>query len=204
MYVTGASRVNAERMDETEKQWLDRYRAGDREALGLLVERYRRPLFGFILKMTEGRGDAEDVFQEVWIRALRNLPRFRAENLLGWLFRIAHNVVIDEVRRRKALVDLDAGRGGEETDWTGRMPAEGLDPSAVAAGTDVGRRIRAAVDRLPAEQREVFWMRTEADLPFKTIAKIQRVSINTALARMHYAVRKLREELRGDYEALAG
>ena len=76
-------------------------------------------------------------------------------------------------------------------------------PGETTADRDLGARIRAAVQELPEEQRVVFLLRTEADVPFKEIAKMQGTSINTALARMHYAVLKLRNELKGDYESLA-
>ena len=66
----------------------------------------------------------------------------------------------------------------------------------------MGARIEAAVRSLPQEQREVFLLRTEGDVPFKDIARIQGTSVNTALARMQYALQKLRTELKGDYETL--
>ncbi len=175
------------------------YLRGDSEALSELVERYRRPLYGFILRMTEGRGDADDIFQETWMRAIRTLPRFRTDNLLGWLFRIAHNLVIDDARRR---IRMPAAPGGPEE--FGGGPA---DPPDDAAGPDealhqkeIGLRIRTCVDELPPEQREVFLLRTEACLPFREIARIQRVSLNTALGRMHYAVVRLRQALKKEME----
>ena len=66
-----------------------------------------------------------------------------------------------------------------------RLASNKLGPQHEAAGRDMGKRILAAVEKLPPDQREVFLMRTEGDIPFKQIAKIQKTSINTALARMH-------------------
>ncbi len=77
-----------------------------------------------------------------------------------------------------------------------------MGPDAQVAGHDLGRRMDAAVGGLPLEQREVFLMRMEGNLPFKTIAEIQKTSINTALARMQYALAKLREQLKEDYADL--
>jgi RNA polymerase sigma-70 factor, ECF subfamily len=171
--------------------------------MGRLVEHYRRPLYAFLYKMLEGRAaDADEVFQEVWFRVIKNVERYEDQSFLSWLFRIAHNLIIDRARRTKMTVDL---RDGHEDGLPleERLPSPKLGPESEAAGRDLGTRIRAAVARLPDEQREVFLMRTEADIPFKEIAKMQKTSINTALARMHYAVLKLREELRGDYESLA-
>lgn len=191
-------------MDEEEMALLAEYRRGRVGALEKLVERYRRPLFGFIYKMTEGRGDPEEVFQEVWIRAIRKLDGFHERNMLGWLFRIAHNFVIDEGRRRKPLVPLGDGTVAEDGSYAPEPADRGLGPDGEAAGRDMGARIAQALDRLSTEQKEVFLMRTQAQLPFKDIARIQRVSINTALARMQYALQKLRGELQADYDALEG
>jgi len=75
-------------------------------------------------------------------------------------------------------------------------------PDCETGGRELGLRIEAAAARLPLEQREVFWLRMQADLSFKEIAKVQNCSINTALARMQYAVSKLRKELDGEYREL--
>ncbi len=186
---------------ETVERNLARYREGDVEALGELVRQYRRPLFGFILKMTEGRDDAEEIFQEVWIRAIRNLSGYRDGHFLSWLFRIARNLVIDRVRKRKPDVSLQEA-DDDHTSLEERLPSGDADPAGQSADHDTGLRIRRAIDGLPPEQKEVFLMRTEGDLPFKEIARIQGTSINTALARMQYALEKLRKELTNDYRAL--
>lgn len=189
-------------MQPIEREWLEQYRRGDLEALGKLVEQYRRPLFSFILKMTEGRGDPEEIFQETWIRAIRNFDRFDDQNLLGWLLRIAHNLVIDRARKLRPEVRPELRTGQSATTWFDQVAGGGPGPATIAADRDLGRRIAEAVERLPPEQREVFLLRMDSDLSFKEIAKVQGVSINTALARMHYAVRKLREMLKDAYDRL--
>ena len=191
-------------MEQQENIWLAEYRRGDIDALGKVVEHFRRPLFGFILRMTEGREGADEIFQEVWFRAIRSLDSYREKRFLSWLFRIAHNLIIDRARKAKPVTDLQSATDDPEDAIEARIAAPGIGPATEALGHDLGRRIAVAVGRLPAAQREVFVMRMEGDLPFKDIAKIQRTSINTALARMQYALAKLRNELKGDYRDLAG
>lgn len=189
-------------MDEEDVRLLADYRAGDSEALGVLVEKYRRPLFGFIYRFSEGREDADEVFQEVWVRAIKNMNRYRQKNLLSWLFRIAHNLMIDRIRRRRPEVSLETPSHDGLPSLAEQLAGAVASPDSETCGRDLGRRIEAAAGRLPPEQREVFWLRMHADLSFKEIAKIQKCSINTALARMQYALSKLRKELAGDYREL--
>lgn len=174
---------------------LSRYRNGQVEALAELVEKFKRPLYGFLMNMTERADTADEVFQEVWLRVIRHSGRFEERNFSGWLFRIAHNLVIDHWRRQRSAVSLDKENEDgltlmERLADPQPLPFERLD------GEQVKRRVAEAVKRLPDEQKEVFLMRIEGDIPFKEIARIQGVSINTALARMQYALAKLRQELR--------
>lgn len=192
-----------DRMEQPEQVWLAEYRQGRVEALGHLVDHFRRPLYAFISRMMDGHVDTDEVFQEVWLRAIKNLDRFDDGKMLSWLFRIARNLVIDRSRRARPIASLDAPAREDEEPLGRKMATAGLPPDHEASGHDLGARIAAAVARLPAEQREVFLMRMEGDVSFKDIARQQQVSINTALARMQYALAKLREELKDDYH-LAG
>ena len=178
---------------------IDAYRAGDADALGVLVARYRRPLFAYILNMTGGRVDADEIFQEVWMRVLKHIGRYRSRTFYGWLVRIAHNLVIDAARRRRPEVSLDAVDEGSDASLEARLAGPSRHPGVALANSELAARIVQAVQALPVEQREVFLLRTRAELPFKEIAVIQGASINTVLARMHYAVRKLRGELLDEY-----
>lgn len=182
------------------KQLLDAYRNGSIEALETLVERYRRPLYAFILRMLQRGGDADEIFQEVWLRAIRSMDSFDNRNLLSWLFRIAHNLMIDRIRVQGRTMSIDQAIGGENSpSLMDTLKSEAEDPAKQAAQRDMAAKVADLVTRLPPEQREVFVMRTEAELPFKEIARIQGVSINTALARMQYALSKLRAGLKKEW-----
>jgi RNA polymerase sigma-70 factor (ECF subfamily) len=197
-----SSLLGYRRMDPSETIWLNRYKNGDVEALGRLVEHYRKPLYSFIYRMTGDPLKTEEVFQEVWFKAIRKLDTYTEHSLLSWLFRIAHNHLIDLSRKKKPDASLQDPRGGEEEKRTLEDLLEsGLpDPSRLLEREDIRQRVAAAVETLPPEQKEVFLMRTEGDLSFKEIAEIQRVSINTALGRMQYALARLRHALQDLYE----
>ncbi|MFO7871673.1 MAG: sigma-70 family RNA polymerase sigma factor [Kiritimatiellia bacterium] len=188
-------------MEQADAELISRYRAGEVEALETLVLKYRRRLMGFIINTGGARDDADEVFQEVWLKAIRNIHRYRRKNFLGWLVRIARNTMVDRSRKKKpdALLDTPGPDGGCLMD---KVASAGANPSEAAAAGEVGRRIAEAVSGLSAEQKEVFVLRTGTELPFREIAKVQGVSLNTVLGRMHYAVQKLRNVLKDDYLCL--
>lgn len=188
-------------MEETDTQLLALYRDGDVQALERLVLKYRRTLFGFILGMLTRQEDAEEVFQEVWLKAIRHMDRYQDRNFIGWLMQIARNGVVDRLRRRHPDVSLDAE--SEEGQSIGQaLASPRVGTFERVASNDLSGRIEAAVASLPALQREVFLLRMKMDVPFKEIARLQAVSINTALARMQYAMTKLRAALEADYREL--
>ena len=188
-------------METTDGELLARYRDGQVEALEQLVLRYQRPLFGFILNMIEGRGDADEIFQEVWYKAIRKIQLYKQKNFLGWLVRIARNTIIDRARKRKHDVSLDA-ETGDSGPLVQVIAGNDPGPEARLDASELGKRISGAVAGLPPDQKEVFVMRVQGGLPFKEIARVQGVSINTALARMQYAIAKLRPLLKQDYADL--
>jgi RNA polymerase sigma-70 factor (ECF subfamily) len=191
-------------MEKTDIDCIKAYLDGDANALEPLVEKYKRPLYSFILKMTEGREDADEIFQEVWFRALKNVHKFQNKNFLNWLFRIAHNLIIDRSRRSKKQVSMQTAVGGDDGNDTleDHLAAPGITPAEEAGGTALGQQIDEAVSELSPEQKEVFMLRMYGNTSFKEIAKIQKCSINTCLARMQYSLTKLRSILKDEYAEL--
>lgn len=192
-------------MDISDIECINAYLGGDADALAPLVEKYKRPLYSFILKMTEGREDADEIFQETWFRALKNIHKFKHKNFLNWLFRIAHNLVIDRARRNKKNISLQSGIGGDDdgnATLEDHLAAPGITPAEESGGTMLGVQIEEAVKELSPEQKEVFMLRMYGNTSFREIAKLQKCSINTCLARMQYALGKLRSILKDEYEEL--
>jgi len=186
-------------MENKDADLIAQYLNGNVQALEQLVNQYRRPLFKFILNMIDSQEEAEEIFQEVWFRVIKNIDKYKDDKFLSWIFRIAHNFIIDRFRVRKSVVSLDkvndAGLSLKD-----KIPADKLSPATQVEHKEIGRKIAKAVALLPPEQKEIFLMRMEGGLSFKEIAGIQRVSINTALARMQYALEKLRSALRNEYQ----
>ncbi len=167
---------------------------GDARAFDLLVNRYKRPLFTWLCRQVSSRDDADDIFQETWIRVARNAGKFSDVSFRAWLWRIARNLVIDHFRRRREHVSLDA-----ETSENGALRetlrAGDPLPHELMHADDTARIARAAIANLPPVQREVLTLRMQGGLSFNEIAALLEIPLNTALGRMHDAVLKIRKAL---------
>ncbi len=169
----------------------------DQAAFRTLVDRHQERVFGYLRGMVKDRDVANDLFQETFFRVIRALNKERGSytrqgKFLGWVLRIARNAALDHLRSRKKWQDLGNGDDGDESAWWDRLPDDG--PSALESVQDMEEvdLLKACIDRLPPEQREVVLLRHESDLTFREIADMTDCSINTALGRMRYALINLR------------
>lgn len=168
-------------------------RQGDESAWEMLYERYRRPVYAYLNRMLNGDTmSADDLFQELWIKVLNKLSSYQEDGKFpAWLFRVAHNQVLEHFRREKSRAKI-----GAVTD-DGDLPESGSiasNPRSMVAAQELSEQLEKLLQQLPAEQREVFIMR-QNDLSFKEIAQLQNCSINTALGRMHNILKFLRQHL---------
>lgn len=170
------------------------------------IVRERTRLGNFIRRRVRDPNDAEDVLQDVFhdfVEAYR-LPA-PIEQASAWLFRAARNRIIDRFRKKKEqalddLFDRDADDGDYRLDLA--LPAEDAGPEALYARSVLLETLQAALDELPANQREVFIAHEFDGLSFKDMAADSGVPINTLLARKRYAVLHLRARLQTTYDEL--
>jgi RNA polymerase sigma-70 factor (ECF subfamily) len=177
----------------TDAELLAAFNQGDAKALEVLVGRYRQPLFSWLLGMTGNRADADDLFQEVWLRVIKNAKRFKNVSFKAWMWKIAKNLLIDFRRKRRPETSLDAVADADEVPLVDRLTAPDMDPARQAEIDDMTKRVMRAVETLPDMQREVFLMRTQGELTFSEIAAALGIPLNTALGRMHDAMNKLKK-----------
>ena len=176
---------------------LNNYLSGDRNAISRLIERHSRCVRDYINMMVKDRDVAEDIFQETFIKAVRVIDEGRYTDngkFLSWILRIAHNQVIDHFRAQRQSKAVTESEAGYDVLGTLRFAERTVEDSMVS--DQIERDVRALVELLPAEQREVVMLRYFSGLSFKDIAEQTEVSINTALGRMRYALINLRRMIK--------
>lgn len=185
-----ADSADHSRQNDAPEELLARYIAGDDAAFGSLVERYEGKLFAFIARMTGDNHLAEDIFQQVFIKVAKNAQAFDGRaSFSTWLYRIARNATLDELRRRSRRPEESAGTARE----FGSVPdPDSLSPLDRLTREEMAERVRAALARIPETQREAFLLKEEGDLDFGEIGVILGCGRETAKSRFRLAVGKLR------------
>ena len=155
---------------------------GDTEAFGILVDRYGSMVFHVVYRMTGHREETEDICQEVFIRAFRQLSQFRGDAAFSsWLYRIAWNLSMDRLdkKRREAWIDIDELA---ETDNRILPPAEPFDAMDAA---ERRQALMLEIERLPAPDRLLIEMYYREEKPVKEIAWILGMGESNVKIRLH-------------------
>jgi RNA polymerase sigma-70 factor (ECF subfamily) len=171
--------------DPSDATLLARFRGGDARALDALFARYEVDLFQFLVGMLRDHHQAEDALQETFVRALERLDGVDPGHLRGWLFTVAYHRALLARRRQKSR---PAGS------LPGQAPVSDPEPGPLqlAERRDDARRLLVLLDQLPVAQREVIRRRVYEGQRFREIAADLRCPVNTALARMHEGLKRLR------------
>lgn len=170
---------------------VQRARDGDDEAFGVIVETYRDRLFGLAIGMLRNRAAAEDVVQEAFIKAYRNLKSFRGDaSIYTWLYRIAVNTAHNYMRRARRTKEVDF------EDVAPVIEAAGPNPAEKAANAELGEAIDNAIQALPPRQREVFILHYFERMTHREIAETLGVTEGAVKANFFHAVQKLKGALK--------
>jgi RNA polymerase sigma-70 factor, ECF subfamily len=184
----------AEPMETSDEALMIAYAQGDETALAALVRRYANRLLGYLVRMVADRAQAEDVFQETFLRVHRHAASFRPERRFKpWLFAIASNLAIDVLRRRQRspiAVSLDAPAPSEQP-MLERVPDPAPDPAANALRDEQRTLVRKALDALPPGQRSVVVLAYLEGLSYAETAQSLGCSIGTVKKQVSRALQTL-------------
>lgn len=175
------------------------YINGNEAALAELIQRHKRRIYSSIYLVIRDKELTEDIFQDTFFKVINSLKSgqyYEDGKFLPWVLRIAHNLVIDHFRRIKKMPTVPniVNDEGEEIDIFSILNIQQNDNYSIEKN-EFKKNMRMLIEELPAEQKEVLIMRIYYDMSFKEISDFTKVSINTALGRMRYALINLKKML---------
>jgi RNA polymerase sigma-70 factor (ECF subfamily) len=183
-------------MELTDAVFVTKARAGDTEAYRVLVERHGRALFRLAFRMTGNEQDAEDVVQESFLRAYRQLGKFDERATFGtWLYRIATNYSLDLVRSRKRRSANLAPSDPEMDDPILSLPSGDPNPERMALSSEVRERVADAMKDLSATERTAFVLRHFEGMCIEEVSRVLDCQPGAAKHSVFRAVQKLRRAL---------
>lgn len=170
------------------------YEEGNNAAFEVLLTRYKSKVYSYIYQVVHDRDLAEDIFQDTFIKAITTIQQGKYHDsgkFLGWINRIAHNLIIDNFRKEKNENTFSSD--AVDYDITNNAKLSDLSYEDIMSNEKVYTDAVKLIDSLPVVQQEIVRMRIFEDLSFKEIADKLDISINTALGRMRYAIINLRK-----------
>ena len=177
----------------TDKELILEYLDGNNKAFEILLNRHRDKIYTSIYLFTKDPDLSEDIFQDVFIKIIDTLRKGKYNHegkFLQWAMRISYNMCVDNFRRSKRRTKISSTETFDIFDVL-ESKDDNMETSMIKS--QMHAKVRKLVDGLPPEQREVVILRHYADMSFKEISQLTRVSINTALGRMRYALINMRK-----------
>jgi RNA polymerase sigma-70 factor (ECF subfamily) len=175
---------------------VERARSGDSDAFRLLVDQHSRAVFRLAFRMTGNEQDAEDVVQETFLRAYRQLDKYEARSSFStWLYRIASNYSLDLIRTRKRHEDKRERGKADERDILQTIPINDPGPDRIAHSNQVQARVNEALNELSDQERTAFVLRHFEGLSIDEIGEALGTGTNATKHSIFRAVQKLRRSL---------
>jgi RNA polymerase sigma-70 factor (ECF subfamily) len=168
------------------------YARGDLAAFEALYARHRGMLYRFLLRSVRDPHRTDELFQETWSRVIGSRERYQPQAKFStWLLQIAHNLMIDGIRRQRPMADGDEA----EMALANLATPESGQPEQALSEFERRRNLRRAIEQLPDEQRIAILLRLEQELSLEQIAMVTGSGRETVKSRLRYAMNRLREVL---------
>jgi RNA polymerase sigma-70 factor (ECF subfamily) len=178
----------------SDKELIGKYLSGNEKSLEKLIFRHKRKVYAYIMMVVKDDQLADDIFQDTFIKVINTIRSgsYKEEGkFIQWVMRIAHNLIIDHFRRAKRLPIVNNSSDDYDIFDLVRITDPSIEDQIITE--QIYDDVRALIELLPDEQKEVLIMRHYSNMSFKEIADSTNVSINTALGRMRYALINLRK-----------
>lgn len=188
-------------MDESasDEQLMLRYRNGEAHAFEQLYARHKGPVYRYLLRQCGVAALAEELFQDVWLNLIRARERYEVRaRFTTWLYRIAHNRLVDHYRRQAAGVPISYDDDPDEPLIEQVADSEMREPDNEFERRRQAQQLLRLLAGLPEAQREAFLLREEGGLSLEEMAAVMEVNVETAKSRLRYALAKLRHGMGAD------
>ncbi|MFA6535821.1 MAG: sigma-70 family RNA polymerase sigma factor [Candidatus Paceibacterota bacterium] len=180
-------------MRKTDEQLVNDYLEGDEKSLSVLVDRYLSDIYNLAFRLTNDLGAAEDIAQESFIKAWKNIRQFSPKkSFRGWLFAIARNTAIDFLRKKRDLVISSFENEMGENYLLSTVASDALQSDELLARAEDEKYVAGLLARLNPKYREVLKLRYSSDLTFEEIGEILKRPLHTVKSQYRRAISALR------------
>ncbi|NTU66914.1 MAG: sigma-70 family RNA polymerase sigma factor [Candidatus Moranbacteria bacterium] len=179
----------------SDKELVDSFLEGDQAAFDLIVGRYFRAVFNFVYKITPETPTAEDITQEAFLKAWRNIRKYdTSRSFKTWIFTIAKNTAFDYLKKKKEL-SFSAFRDDEGNNFLENVGSGEPLPDEIIMKEDMPQKLEKAIEALPPKYKVVLNLRYKEYMSFPEIAEVMGESQNTVKSRHRRAVEALKKAI---------
>ncbi len=177
---------------------------GDKESLSILLERYQAMVYNYIRKNSKTNEDAEDLYQDIYIKIIRNLKNFKFNSQYKtWMFSIIRNKMIDNYRKKKLkLHSIDKSFKNNEGNLHDLISSEEDTPASSAVKLSEKEKLTIALNNLDPKLKEISVLRIYSSLKFKEIAEVLHMNENSVKTSFRRALKILKNDLKGVIDGL--
>ena len=178
-------------MSVTDEQLMLAYQAGNISAFEQLYKKHKGPLYRYFVRQLRDNTLAEDLYQEVWGKVIKAVESYQVSaKFTTWLYKIAHNLIIDHIRVVKPLDDTQAL--GEDQTMDSFNAVSDVEPEQQLQQLQQAKLLQGCIDLLPAVQKEAFLLNVELGLTAAVISDIANVTLEATKSRIRYAYQSIK------------
>jgi len=183
--------------ENTDEALMIAYKEGSISAFELLYARHKAPLYRYFLRQIHSVESAQDLYQECWARIIKSSGNYAVSaKWTTWAYRIAHNLCIDHFRGAKSHESYDESEPQEQNGSDSVVAQSGSTPEKAHQQSRLAEQLRYCIQRLPADQREVFLLNQDTDMNLKMLAEVVGATYESVKTKLRYAKAKLQACLR--------
>ena len=173
----------------TDDQLMCAFSKGDQEAAELLLRRHGSVLLGFLVRLLGNYHDAQEIFQDSFVRLLEKKDTYRAVGTFrGYLFKIAHNLALDRLRHRNVRKEISVDASPDDNSFRDFIHIDSETPLELLERQEFARILEQSVDDLPATLKDAFLLKRYGELDYEQVAKALDISVSAAKMRVSRAL----------------